>query len=76
MNRPKFRIVRDRYLEYEVQKKVWWWPFWWEIDRINHGWGTNTFDSLEKARAFIQLHIEKPKERGIVEYYNKEKNNE
>ena len=38
--KTKYRIVKDRYLGYEAQRKVWWFPFW-----VDFGLG-NTHSSL------------------------------
>ncbi len=43
---PEYRIVRDRFLGYEVQKRVWWYPFWKQVGF------SNTHSSLERAEAF------------------------
>lgn len=43
---PEYRIVRDNYCGYEVQKRVWWSPFWWQVGFCN------THLSIEKAEAF------------------------
>lgn len=47
----KYRIVTDNYLGYEVQMKLWWWPFTWLQCK-----GTNTHSSLEKAEKFAYQH--------------------
>ena len=44
----KHRIVTDSYLGYEVQIKVWWWPFWVQRDI------TNTHRTLDKAKKYIE----------------------
>jgi hypothetical protein len=49
----RYRVVRDGYCGYEVQKWRLWWPFWMQC------WGRgicNTHTSLEKAQAFIENH--------------------
>ncbi len=33
--RPRYRIVRDRYLGYEVQVWRWWLPLWLEVGFCN-----------------------------------------
>jgi hypothetical protein len=51
----KYRIVKDRFLGYEVQIKNWWFPFFWfeMLDQRTLFVGTNTFESLEKAKEFL-----------------------
>ena len=44
----KHRIVTDGYAGYEVQFKVWWWPFWMQKG------GVNTFHNLEDAKVFAR----------------------
>ena len=46
----RYRIVTDTYLGYEVQRRVWWWPFWSQVSR--NGSNTNTFATIEAAEAF------------------------
>lgn len=45
----KHRIVTDRYSGYEVQVKLWWWPFWLQYR------GSNTHASLEKAKEYLAV---------------------
>lgn len=42
----KYRIVRDGYAGYEVQRKRWWFPFWMQA-------GINTWRTVEQAKAHI-----------------------
>lgn len=42
----RMRIVRDKYLGYEVQVKRWWWPFWVQADY------TNTFRTIAQAESW------------------------
>ena len=50
----RYRIIRDGYCGYEVQKWRWWFPIWVEC------WGwcgpANTHTSIEKAQQYIELH--------------------
>lgn len=48
--KTKYRIVRDNYSGYEVQRKRWWFPIWLQV-------GVNTHYSLEKAEAYVQKYI-------------------
>lgn len=45
--RKRARIVTDAYSGYEVQVRVWYWPFWRQPK-------TNTFDSIQKAEAYAK----------------------
>jgi hypothetical protein len=56
MFEPRYRIVTDAYLGYEVQVKHWWWPCWTII-------GYNTHPTLERAKAFAEGQKHK-----VVEY--------
>lgn len=60
--KTKYRIVKDEYLGYEAQQKVWWFPIWTQCGLVN------THSSVERAR----LYIDKKSKHGcvnIVEYY-------
>jgi hypothetical protein len=50
MKLSRYRVVRDNFAGYEVQKWRWWFPVWMEC-----GW-CNTHVSVEKAKAFIEWH--------------------
>lgn len=52
MFKRKYRIVTDRYLGYEVQYKVWWFPFW--IQARAPGLRINTWENVEEAEKFIE----------------------
>ena len=42
----RYRIVGDTWAGYEVQRLLWWWPFW-------HMPPTNTHSTIEKAQDYI-----------------------
>ena len=48
----KYRIVTDNYNGYEAQWRPWWSPIWFVMDDM--GTGTNTFKTVEEAKAFIE----------------------
>lgn len=48
----KYRIVTDTYCGYEVQAKVWYWPFWYQVNF------TNTHRTIEKAEEYAKQHAE------------------
>lgn len=50
--KPHYRIVRDRYMGYEVQIWRWWWPFWMEA-------GVNTFSTEEKAESWARAYSQR-----------------
>jgi hypothetical protein len=52
MFNKQYRIVEDAFAGYECQCKRWWFPFW--IQMHDRGRFTNTFHSLDKAKAFIE----------------------
>lgn len=33
--RPRYRIVADQYMGYEIQRKMWWFPFWIQWPTVN-----------------------------------------
>jgi len=45
--KTKYRIVKDKYLGYEVQYKKWYWFYWGQLDF------SNTFATIQEAFAFI-----------------------
>lgn len=47
--KTKYRTVRDSYNGYEAQYKLWWFPFWLQIE-------TNTSSNVEQAKKFIENH--------------------
>jgi len=47
--KPRYRIVTDCYLGYQVEYWRWWWPFWVMP-------GVNTFRTLEGAENYIRYH--------------------
>jgi hypothetical protein len=51
----RYRIVTDRYSGFEVQMRVWWWPFWLQCGRRG-GRGTNTFEYIADADKFAAEH--------------------
>jgi hypothetical protein len=54
MKLTKYRIVRDVYAGYEVQKWRIWFPFWMQCG--SRGTLINTHMSVEKAKEFIEWH--------------------
>lgn len=61
----RYRIVFDNYLGYEVQSRIWWFPFWLECrSRIGV---SNTHHTIEKAKEFIETLI---KCSNVVMEYN------
>lgn len=46
--KTKYRIVPDNYKGFQIDYKLWWWPFWIQWDRAN------TFSTLEEAEAVIE----------------------
>jgi len=58
-----YRIVRDDWCGYEVQRWRWWWPFW--IQCWSTRGPTNTHSSIQQAKDFIDRHSSKTD--GVVE---------
>jgi hypothetical protein len=57
----KVRVVRDGYLGYEAQGKVWWWPFWFQLYEKGHV--SNTHSTLDAAKEFA---LRKKAEKKVV----------
>jgi len=54
MKLTKYRIVRDSYAGYEVQKWRVWFPFW--LQCFSGRVICNTHSSIEDAKQFIEWH--------------------
>ena len=52
--KKQYRIVKDNYLGFEVQKRVWYFPFWRQI-RDDKGSFINTSYSIEEAEQLIDI---------------------
>lgn len=50
----QYRIVTDNFGGFEVQKKVWYFPFWLQIQSEN-GLPVNTQRTIEKAEQLIEI---------------------
>ena len=61
----QYRIVTDSYAGFEVQKRLWYYPFWFEINDKNSF--TNTHSSIEKAEELIKIDKNKGK---VVKTFN------
>lgn len=62
----RYRIVKDAYLGYEVQSRIWCFPFWLEC-RSSIGI-SNTHHTIEKAKEFIDNLVNGLDTRVIMEY--------
>jgi hypothetical protein len=50
MFKTKWRIVTDKYNGYEIQKKFWWFPIWFQVGSYDGSLiGTNSFTTLDSA---------------------------
>lgn len=62
----RYRIVTDAYSGYEVQRKLWWWPFW---RQVSHGGGDcNTWPSVAAAEAFARGHMARVVKEVVASY--------
>ena len=50
----QYRIVTDSFAGFEVQKRLWYYPFWFEIKDQN-GFIANTHCSIEEAEELIKI---------------------
>lgn len=50
--KPKFRIIPDNYNGFECQVKVWWNPYWMEVNF------SNSNSSIKEAETFQRLYGE------------------
>ncbi|BBD74649.1 hypothetical protein [Pectobacterium phage PPWS2] len=54
--KTQYRIVRDDYCGYEVQRRFWWCPFYFQIK-------INTHHSIEEAERWLRVYL-----REVVKY--------
>lgn len=52
--KTKYRVVKDDCKGFEVQVKVWWFPFWCQIG-LDGSW-TNSSYTLDRSKELIRLH--------------------
>ena len=62
----QYRIVTDSYAGFEVQKRLWYFPFWFEIKGQN-SFSVNTHFSIEEAEELIKIDKNKGK---VVKTFN------
>ena len=55
----KYRIVTDNFAGFEIQARVWYWPFWYQISGYSCCPGINTWKSVERAKMFLDGYVEK-----------------
>lgn len=58
--RKRYRIVTDNYAGYEVQVKLWFWPFWLQL------WGCNTNISIRQALETIEMERKESHKKVVV----------
>ena len=54
---PRYRVVRDNWLGYEAQFKVWYWPWWRQCCRFTGGPGVNTHRTADQAKDACANHL-------------------
>lgn len=52
--RKQYRIVKDDFCGFEVQKRVWYFPFWFQIRDVK-GLTTNTNTTIDEAEKLIEI---------------------
>ena len=55
----RYRVVRDRWLGYEAQFKVWWCPIWLQCCHKSGGWGVNSSGSFKEALQVCADHFKR-----------------
>jgi hypothetical protein len=48
MFKNKYRVVTDQHLGFECQKRLWYWPFWFQMNY------SNTHPTVERAKEYIK----------------------
>ena len=61
----QYRIVTDKFAGYEVQKRLWYYPFWFQIKGCN-GSMINTSENIQQAEELIEID---KKKRKIIKTY-------
>tara|TARA_R110000772_G_scaffold65149_1_gene145580 strand:+ start:720 stop:926 length:207 start_codon:yes stop_codon:yes gene_type:complete len=59
----QYRIVTDKWLGFEVQKRDWYSPFWYQLNF------SNTSDNIERAEKLIDIDKAKYKKRKVIKTY-------
>ncbi len=71
----QYRIVTDSFGGFEVQKRLWYYPFWFQI-RNEFGSHVNTHRTIEQAEALIEIdkingrEIDNKPKRRVVKTFN------
>tara|TARA_R110000772_G_scaffold86432_1_gene180905 strand:- start:1550 stop:1744 length:195 start_codon:yes stop_codon:yes gene_type:complete len=60
--KTQYRIVTDKFLGFEVQKRPWYSFFWYQLNF------SNTNDTFERAEKLID--IDRAKKRQVIKTYN------
>lgn len=52
----RYRILESSEGYFFLQRRVWFWPWWWNVETVNEGGGVAlvTFDSMAKAEDLIR----------------------
>ena len=53
----RYRVVRDSWLGYEAQFKMWYWPWWRMCSGSTGGPGVNTSDTVDRAKEICANHL-------------------
>ena len=50
----QYRIVTDKFCGFEVQKRLWYYPFWFQIRSVD-GYCINTHHTIQQAEKLIKI---------------------
>ena len=67
----QYRIVTDKFCGFEVQKRLWYYPFWFQIQNEKRD-SINTYRTIEEAEKLIEIdktNIRPPKNK-VVKTFN------
>tara|TARA_R110000796_G_scaffold196187_1_gene312691 strand:- start:33 stop:272 length:240 start_codon:yes stop_codon:yes gene_type:complete len=71
----QYRIVTDSFGGFEVQKRLWYYPFWFQI-KNKDGYMINTHHTIEQAENLIEIdktnsrEIDNKPKRRVVKTFN------
>ena len=57
----RYRVVTDKFQGFEVQYKVWWWPFWIQCSSMTSN--INTHCTVGEAERFALTHADDRKKK-------------
>ena len=69
--KTQYRIVTDKFGGFEVQKRLWYYPFWFQIQNEKR-YPINTHRTIEEAEKLIEIDKtnSRPPKKTVVKTFN------